>query len=113
MSESKVIDFATIKTPEQIDKIIDELTDYKKKLENESVQKWRASVDEHVNDFMRFCETGDKDVYLFIPKEAFKTRVACTLNDTSGYFFVLESDSLRETTLDENDDIVCVMSEDV
>lgn len=111
MNESKVIDFAAIETPEQADDIIKALTDYKTKLVNESAKNLRKGVEEHVNEFMRFCEAGDRIVYLFIPEEAIKNRVTYTVDDIEGYLFSLDSDTLNDIIIDDTNNIVCVMSE--
>lgn len=111
MNESKVIDFAAIETPEQADDIIKALTDYKSKLVNESAKNLRKGIEEHVNDFMHFCEAGDRIVYLFIPEKAIKSRVTHTVDDTEGYLFALDSDTVEETIIDDTNNIVCVMSE--
>ena len=111
MNESKVIDFTAIETPEQADDIIKALTDYKTKLVNESAKNLRKDVEEHVNEFMRFCEAGDRIVYLFIPEEAIKNRVTYTVDDIEGYLFSLDSDTLNDIIIDDTNNIVCVMSE--
>ena len=111
MNESKVIDFTAIETLEQADDIIKALTDYKTKLVNESAKNLRKGVEEHVNEFMRFCEAGDRIVYLFIPEEAIKNRVTYTVDDIEGYLFSLDSDTLNDIIIDDTNNIVCVMSE--
>ena len=111
MNESKVIDFTAIETPEQADDIIKALTDYKTKLVNESAKNLRKGVEEHVNEFMRFCEAGDRIVSLFIPEEAIKNRVTYTVDDIEGYLFSLDSDTLNDIIIDDTNNIVCVMSE--
>lgn len=111
MNESKIIDFTAIETPEQADDIIKALTDYKTKLVNESAKNLRKGVEEHVNEFMRFCEAGDRIVYLFIPEEAIKNRVTYTVDDIEGYLFSLDSDTLNDIIIDDTNNIVCVMSE--
>ena len=111
MNESKVIDFTAIETPEQADDIIKALTDYKTKLVNKSAKNLRKGVEEHVNEFMRFCEAGDRIVYLFIPEEAIKNRVTYTVDDIEGYLFSLDSDTLNDIIIDDTNNIVCVMSE--
>lgn len=111
MDMSKLVDFAAIETPEQADDIIKALTDYKTKLVNESAKKLRKDVEEHVNEFMRFCEAGDRIVYLFIPEEAIKNRVTYTVDDIEGYLFSLDSDTLNDIIIDDTNNIVCVMSE--
>ena len=111
MNESKVIDFTAIETPEQADDIIKALTDYKTKLVNESAKNLRKGVEEHVNEFMRFCEAGDRIVYLFIPEEAIKNHVTYTVDDIEGYLFSLDSDTLNDIIIDDTNNIVCVMSE--
>lgn len=111
MNESKVIDFTAIETPKQADDIIKALTDYKLKLVNESAKNLRKGVEEHVNEFMRFCEAGDRIVYLFIPEKAIKSRVTFTVDGVEGYLFSLDSDTLEKTIIDDTNNIVCVMSE--
>lgn len=111
MNESKVIDFTAIKTPKQADDIIKALTDYKSKLVNESAKNLRKGVEGRVNEFMRFCEAGDRIVYLFIPEEAIRNRVSYTVEDIDGYLFSLDSDTLNEIIIDDTNNIVCVMSE--
>lgn len=111
MDMSKLVDFAAIETPEQADDIIKALTDYKTKLVNESAKNLRKGVEEHVNEFMRFCEAGDRIVYLFIPEEAIKNRVTYTVDDIEGYLFSLDSDTLNDIIIDDTNNIVCVMSE--
>lgn len=111
MDMSKLVDFAAIETPKQADDIIKALTDYKTKLVNESAKNLRKGVEEHVNEFMRFCEAGDRIVYLFIPEEAIKNRVTYTVDDIEGYLFSLDSDTLNDIIIDDTNNIVCVMSE--
>ena len=111
MNESKVIDFTAIETPKQADDIIKALTDYKSKLVNESAKNLRKSVEEHANEFMRFCEAGDRIVYLFIPEKAIKSRVTFTVDGVEGYLFSFDSDTLEKTIIDDTNNIVCVMSE--
>lgn len=111
MDMSKLVDFAAIETPEQADDIIKALTDYKTKLVNESAKKLRKDVEEHVNEFMRFCEAGDRIVYLFVPEEAIKNRVTYTVDDIEGYLFSLDSDTLNDIIIDDTNNIICVMSE--
>lgn len=71
----------------------------------------RKGVEEHVNEFMRFCEAGDRIVYLFIPEEAIKNRMTHTVGDIEGYLFSLDSDTLNDIIIDDTNNIVCVMSE--
>lgn len=111
MDMSKLVDFTAIETPEQADDIIKALIDYKTKLVNESAKKLRKDVEEHVNEFMRFCEAGDRIVYLFIPEEAIKNRVTYTVDDIEGYLFSLDSDTLNDIIIDDTNNIICVMSE--
>lgn len=111
MKESDIVDFAAIETPEQLNNIIKALNDYKSKLENESVKNWRKSVEEHANEFMRFCGAGDRIVFLFIPEEAIRSRVSYTVEGIDGYLFSLDSDTLDETIINDTNNIVCVMSE--
>lgn len=111
MDMSKLVDFAAIETPEQADDIIKALTDYKSKLVNESAKNLRKGVEEHVNEFMRFCEAGDRIVYLFIPEEAIKNRVTYTVEGIDGYLFSLDSDTLNDIIIDDTNNIICVMSE--
>lgn len=111
MDMSKLVDFAAIETPKQADDIIKALTDYKTKLVNESAKNLRKGVEEHVNEFMRFCEAGDRIVYLFIPEKAIKNRVTYTVDDIEGYLFSLDSDTLNDIIIDDTNNIVCVMSE--
>ena len=111
MNKSKVIDFTAIETPKQADDIIKALTDYKSKLVNESAKNLRKDVEEHANEFMRFCEVGDRIVYLFIPEKAIKSRVTFTVDGVEGYLFSLDSDTLEKTIIDDTNNIVCVMSE--
>lgn len=111
MNESKVIDFTAIKTSKQADDIIKALTDYKSKLVNESAKNLRKDVEERANEFMRFCEAGDRIVFLFIPEEAIRNRVSYTVEGIDGYLFSLDSDTLNEIIIDDTNNIVCVMSE--
>lgn len=113
MNKSRTIDFSAIKTPEQVNDIIDELYRYKSELEEaSSTEKWRASVDEHVNDFLRYCEEGHNAVYMFIPLEAIAARKGSDLNGEKGHYFNLDTGLMSETIIDNDGNIICRVSAD-
>lgn len=112
MNDSNVVNFSVLKSPEQIDAVITELNNYKIRMITETMtENCRKEVDEQMESFLRFCEAGDRIVYLFIPEEAIKNRVTYTVDDIEGYLFSLDSDTLNDIIIDDTNNIVCVMSE--